>query len=351
MGVDNKKIKQVQWCATEKIHGANFCWIISEDGVQGGNRNQILEPNAPFFNWQSVLARVKDSMEALYAILRDEKRAKVLFEENFPVVRAFVFGEIFGGTYPDLASPAGVKAVQTGIYYSPNIEFAAFDLAVTFESSPSVRSYVNFEDAMKLFTEVGIFHVEPLMVGTYTQAVNFNNRFESGISRALGYPPVTANLAEGIVIRPMRTILVPTKKGIERPILKSKIPEFSEDRRFQAATKWEQPADSSTSGAPSWQSSDTIIADLSYEMSSLVTTQRIDNAISKLGHVDPTDKPRMRILLDHYIKDIMDQVQENFAEQWNSVEQNARAELEKGLRKEAVALFRSHFNLASQPSS
>lgn len=344
---DNKKIKQVQWCATEKVHGSNFCWIVSADEIKGCNRTQVLEANAPFFGWQTVLTKLRDPLNALFGLLTNEERAKQLFEEASPVLRAFVFGEICGGVYPDLPSPAGVQAVQTGIYYSPNVEFIAFDIAVSFAATPSVRSYMSFEDALQLLTEVSIPHVSPLMVGTYTQAVNFSPRFESGIPKMLGFPLVPNNLAEGVVIRPMRTILVPTKKGMERPIMKNKIPEFSEDKRFQNASKWaDAPA-----AEQAWQSPETLLADLTYEVSSLITTQRIDNAISKMGHVDPKDKVRMRALLEAFIADVLDTVQERFETQWNSLDAAQQEEVRASLRKESVALFRDHFSISAATAS
>ena len=346
---DSKKIKQVQWCATEKVHGSNFCWILSENGIEGGNRSQLLEPSAPFFGWQSVQSKIKDALQRLFQILSDPQRSNSLFSSTAAVVRAFVFGELFGGIYPNMPSPSGVQAVQTGIYYSPDVEFIAFDIAVSFDSNPSERSYLNFEDTLPLLDEVGLLQVKPLMIGSYTQAVNFNNRFESGIPKMLGLPSVPNNLAEGIVIRPMRSILVPTKKGLERPILKSKIPEFSEDRRFHAAAKWSES--SSSSSTTPWQSPEMIMADLSYELTSLVTPQRIDNAVSKLGHVDASDKPRMRTLLDAFMADILDQVKENFSQPWNSISREDQSSLETGLRKESVALFRVHFNLPPPSSS
>lgn len=347
MLLDNKKIKQVQWCATEKVHGSNFCWIVSANDIEGGNRTEVLAPNAPFFGWQNVLNKHRERLNRLFGILVDAERAKQLFEESSPVLRVFVFGEICGGVYPNMDSPAGVQAVQTGIYYSPNVEFVAFDIAVTFEASPSVRTYMNFEDALALFAEIELLHVTPLMVGTYTQAVNFSPRFESGIPRLLGLTPVPNNLAEGVVIRPMRTILVPTKKGMERPIMKNKIPEFSEDKRFHTASKWAEAAPAEGS----WQSSETLFADLSYEVSSMITTQRIDNAISKMGHVDPSDKPRMRALLEAFIADVIDTVQERFESQWNTLDAEQQAEIRTTLRKDSVTLFRDHFALKKPEAS
>ena len=48
------------------------------------------------------------------------------------VERVLVFGEIAGGHYPHakIAAVAGVTPVQTGIWYSPDVFFYAFDAAI-----------------------------------------------------------------------------------------------------------------------------------------------------------------------------------------------------------------------------
>lgn len=349
METDNKNIKKVQWCATEKVHGSNFCWIVSGDEIKGGNRTQVLEDTAPFFNWQMVREKIREQLRGLFGLLTDPERAKKLFPGQTAVVRAFVFGEICGGIYPDIAAPAGIQAVQTGIFYSPNIEFIAFDIAVSFASEPNVRTYMDFEVALKLLAEVSILHVQPLFVGPYTQAVNFNPRFQSGIAKQLGLPAVANNLAEGIVIRPMRSLLVPTKKGLERPIMKIKIPEFSEDKRFHTASKWAEAAPSEGS----WQTPETRFADLSYEISSLTTMQRLENVISKFGHITVSDKARLKELLDLYTNDVIETVLERFPEQWDALTEMEKVDIKLPLQREALKVLKEYFvrNLPSSSSS
>lgn len=316
---------------------------MSHDSILGANRLKLLEPKESFFGWQALLQRIAPQLRAVFDYLQAPEAKPMWQESDSPPLRVFIFGELFGGGYPNLPSPEGVKPVQTGIYYSPNIEFSAFDLALSFASDPSLRTYVNFEDALRIFNATGLFSVQPIVIGKYEQVVNHPNRFLSEIGTRLGFPAVPDNLAEGIVIRPMRTVLVTTKKGLERAILKSKIAEFSEDRRYHTAEKWDdQPAE------PHWESQDTAVADLAYELSSLVTTQRIDNAISKFGPItDPSDRPRMRQLLDIYLSDILDHVKDQFEPQWNSITKEEQEELTKGLKKEAIALFRTHFSIST----
>lgn len=40
----------------------------------------------------------------------------------------YVYGELFGGGYPDKVS--NYELVQTGVYYTPEIEYCVFDIKV-----------------------------------------------------------------------------------------------------------------------------------------------------------------------------------------------------------------------------
>lgn len=48
------------------------------------------------------------------------------------VEEVLLFGELCGGRYPhpEVQPDTRVEAVQTGVYYSPTIEFYAFDIAL-----------------------------------------------------------------------------------------------------------------------------------------------------------------------------------------------------------------------------
>lgn len=71
-------------------------------------------------------------------------------------------------------------------------------------------------------------HAKPLFIGKYEDCLNFNIKFESRIPKNFQLPALPGNQAEGVVIKPMREILVTTKKGITRAIVKKKAPEFAE---------------------------------------------------------------------------------------------------------------------------
>lgn len=67
----------------------------------------------------------------------------------------YVYGELFGGMYPGLETPAPQTHVQKGIYYSPTYEFFAFDIH-------DGHGYLDYDLAVKVFKEAGFFYAEPL---------------------------------------------------------------------------------------------------------------------------------------------------------------------------------------------
>jgi hypothetical protein len=62
--------------------------------------------------------------------------------------------------------------------------------------------------------------------------VNYPIRFESSIPARLGLPAIKNNVAEGVVIKPIKNITVGTGKGVARAILKLKLDEFKEDSKY-----------------------------------------------------------------------------------------------------------------------
>jgi hypothetical protein len=59
-------------------------------------------------------------------------------------------------------------------------------------------------------------------------------------NNVIGLPLLRDNQAEGIVIKPMKEILITNKKGTSRAILKIKAKEFLEDQKYYEAQKWDR---------------------------------------------------------------------------------------------------------------
>lgn len=343
--IDLKKFKQTKWAVTEKIHGANFCFVIeSDDSIRAGNRRQLIAETDDFFGHRDLVDRLKPQVVETAKLLRALKP---------DVSRVYIYGELFGGIYPhpDVEKNDKVQAVQTGIYYSPNIEFAAFDIAFDTKTSQNQpREFLDFEQAMTLMDRSRLFYVVPLFVGKYEQAIDYSPAFESTISRRLGFPkpPDHQNKAEGVVVRPMKEILVSSKKGKVRAVIKNKIPEFKEDKRFHSAVKWENQ-DKAASAASGAGAADISLEDsLFYEASALVTEQRLENAISKFGRPTRTDRDKLRALFDIYYRDILDQLRDDNEESFAKLKISdsvAFASLERRIKEEASNLFKAQFGI------
>jgi|SRR5580704_18048064 Rnl2 family RNA ligase len=225
-----RALARVEWVVTEKIHGANFALVSDGVAIRTAKRKAFLSPGEDFFGHEAVLARLAP------AVLRLVERARA---RDAGVTRVLVYGERFGGGYPhvDVAPDPSVQPVQTGVWYAPGIAFAAFDVGVVREGDEA-RAYLDHDDAAALLAEAGIFHVGPLFRGAYADAAAFPLGFETTIPAALGLPPLgPSNKAEGVVIKPARTVTLRDGRAI-RPVVKRKIPEFAEDARFHDAEKW-----------------------------------------------------------------------------------------------------------------
>jgi Rnl2 family RNA ligase len=218
------------------------------------------------------------------------------------MVRLYLYGELFGGGYPhpEVAPAPGVQPVQTGVWYTPDIRFCAFDMRI--ETGEGHRCYVDYADVLKRCTEVCIFAAAPLFVGRYEAAMEQGIRFDSTIPRALGLPalPSGTNLAEGVVVKPYQEIAITNAKGERiRPVLKRKIEEFAEDKRFHAAAKWENPA------VPVVTPLDL----LQWEASCRIVENRLNAAASKIGFVPHKTPGKASLLFTLLVNEVLDEVQ------------------------------------------
>ena len=303
---DYRAFKKTDWVVTEKIHGANFGIVTDGSEVRFAKRKEFLQPDEDFFDYQSLKSHLAYQAKEIFKILQTEQN---------PLLKVFVYGELFGGEYPhpDVPAVPHVQAVQTGIYYSPKIEYCAFDMAVEIKGSLVARDYLDYDKALNLFQQVGIMGAKPLFRGRYEEALAYSPEFDSTIPALFGLPKLPfRNPAEGIVIKPIRSIYVETSKGKVRPILKIKIPEFSEDSRFHQATKW---TSQNFTSLPTPTQELSIEEELSQEMLALVTETRLSNVISKIGRVSGSDGESKQQLVQLLMQDVL----ETFNEEWESI--------------------------------
>ncbi|MEO0685608.1 MAG: RNA ligase family protein, partial [Cyanobacteria bacterium J06649_11] len=169
--LDYRSFKKTDWVVTEKIHGANFGIVTDGWEVRFAKRKEFLDSTEDFFG---------------YHLLRDDliTKAKEIFRileiDKVNLGQVFIYGELFGGEYPhpDVNAVSGVQAIQTGVHYSPNIEYCAFDIAVIENNQ---KNYLDYDKSLELFETVGLMAAQPLFIGKYEEAAVYNIGFESTI--------------------------------------------------------------------------------------------------------------------------------------------------------------------------
>jgi len=265
-----KKVKQ--WVVTEKVHGSNFSFVYNVENriMKYAKRSGLIEEGEYFFNFQDILPEVEPKiMIIIDNILNNENNKKL--------ETIIVYGELFGGWYPDIKTK--YKPIQKGIYYSPNIHFIAFDIHITYFNENIGKSegkYLDFAKSIELFKLSNIMYSEPMAIySTYEKASFYKLGFNTGIPAKLGLPELPVNKAEGIVIRSIGSE--------ERYIIKKKIPEFSETKYADNSIK---NGDKKSIGL------------------AMITENRLNNAASKVGPLEEYQYEIYELLVEDILSEL-----------------------------------------------
>lgn len=202
----------------EKLHGAQL--VVGCDGKKTriGKRKAWLEEDEPFFGWQLLRAELAAAARGVHAGLGSAGAVRI-------------YGELLGGAYPHpTVSPTpGMSAVQTGIWYSPNLHFAVFDIIVETQAGDHVE-FLAHTDVERLAGAHGLFVVPLVGRGPRSVVDDLPVRAPTRVPASFGLPIIEGNVAEGLVLKP-DVRAAPN----DRFVIKRKIAEF-DDARFDDAT-------------------------------------------------------------------------------------------------------------------
>ncbi len=173
-----------------------------------------------------------------------------------------IYGELIGGAYPGVGSD-GYKRVQKGVYYAADHRFYAFDAWV------EGVGYLGVDEANALFEAAGLAFAKTRFRGSLTACLAQANDFDSEIPLQFGLAPVSPNLVEGVVIRPVDVRHLPSGS---RVLIKHKNEQWSDKIR---KPRVRQPA---VALAPEVQA----LLDAALEYA---TPARVPAAVSKVGEV------------------------------------------------------------------
>lgn len=206
----------IQWVMTEKIHGCNFSFHTDGTRVRVARRSAFLGDTDEFHNSHLIKAKYEDAVKALHAAI------------GVPGAIA-VYGELYGGGYPHATVKAlpGVKPIQKGLFYAPDIHFMAFDIVLL-----TSGAYLPWDQAQALSAQCGIPFTPLLQQGSLDELLAFDvETFETRIPPALGLPPLPhmTCIAEGVVIRPMADLRFADNTRVIIKVKSAKFREVTKD--------------------------------------------------------------------------------------------------------------------------
>lgn len=292
------------WVALEKVHGAQLVIGVQEGQVHFGKRKAWLSDEDPFFGWQ--LLRAKLSTAALGI-------ARAVSAKGDAV---YLYGELFGGHYPhpDVPPVPGMSAVQTGIWYAPDLHWAPFDVLVarSDEDEGVLLAHREVEAAVR---EAGLLTPPVVRRGTRSDLEGVPTRGPTRLPALLGLPPIAGNVAEGLVIK-SDARAAPS----QRASFKRKIEEFSEGR-FDESEAWDPNQPLPLEALMGWAER-------------MVNPARIASALSKQGRgsVEP--------VLDEVMLDVRVDLELAFPLAYRSLDAAGEETLSARIREKALPLVR-----------
>ena len=293
------------WVVTEKIHGANFGLRVEGAVITMQKRTSDLKLTDNFYNSDSVYKKHSDHILSLGMHIQETKNRytrKNYPDENHRLVKSVTFfGEIFGGRYPhdDVKSVINQTKVQNGVWYCPTNEFYLFDIMVTFvDESYAYLPYKEMMDYIDLiFPDKPSFLVsQPLFIGSFTEALAYENEFNTTIPGLLDLPDIEDNVCEGTVIKPHADERFLGNGS--RVILKNKNKTFAE----RTNTK-----------PPKIHIEEVITPEMQAEIdivASFINANRLRNVLSKIGPVENKDFGKI-------MKDFNADIKEDFEKEYD----------------------------------
>ncbi|TSC32291.1 RNA ligase [Corallococcus sp. Z5C101001] len=293
------------WIALEKVHGAQLVIAVRAGQVWFGKRKAWLTEEESFFGWQLVRAQLGHAAEQMAQAL------------GAPSDTVYFYGELFGGHYPHPEVPPvpGLSAVQTGIWYSPELRWSPFDVLLVRddEDEGTLLAHSELEAAAK---GAGLMTPPVLRRGTRGDMDSVPTRYPTRVPGVLGLPPIPDNVAEGLVIKSELRAAPSTRASLKR-----KIDEFSEGR-FDESEAWSPHQALSVETLAGWSAR-------------LVNPARIASAISKCG------RDQLDTLLDEVVLDVRVDLELAFPLACRSLDAKAEDFLSARIREQALVLIRA----------
>ena len=308
------------WCVTEKVHGSNFSFWVTEAEIKLAKRGGwIEEASENFYGHRQVLIESNKGLCVLFYLICE------LYNIKQTELEFALYGEIFGGTYPHPEVPKSTKAtkVQKGVYYTPENKFYAFDLKVN-------GAYVNYKIFEELMAASGFLWAKSLIVSDLKTCMAYSNEFQTKIPEWLGLPSIENNICEGVVIKPLDARFFPTG---DRVILKNKNSRFSE----VSSGKVKEKKDNASIEIISLSSDQKAFAE---EASEYINANRLHNVLSKIGTVIDKDFGKVAGL---FTQDVLNDFKKDHAETFEALDKDIQKLIQNHVKSLCTEMIRANF--------
>lgn len=309
----------LEYLVQEKVHGANLSFTTDGQRILSAKRTELILDNEDFYNSKLVLEKYKDKILALYNDLANK----------FDTESVTIFGELFGGGYPhpDVMKDDKAQLVQRGIYYCPSNEFYAFDIMIDNEK------YLDTETANVLFEKHKFVYAKTLYSGCLSDCLTYSNTFKTTIPKKYNLPELDGNVCEGVVIRPVQPTFF---RNGSRVIIKNKNEKWAENNNY---------IDKALLSDLLRNESEELSEEASFlceKIYKLITRNRLDNLVSKIGEVNL--KKELGKVLGLYNKDVLTDFLKNYQDRYSGLEKQESKAVNKFLNKYAGELINDYFD-------
>ena len=305
-----------EFVVQEKVHGSNTCFVTDGKTVSFGKRTGFVEEGEKFYDYEKLFERYMQKATSLFSMVT----------ETLPDLKTLtVFGEMFGGRYPhpDVKNDSKTVVIQKGVFYCPNHEFYAFDLYVTTEQT---GRYLTVDEANAFFERGGFFYAKTLFRGTLNECLQYPNDAPSKIAEWMRLPPLEDNICEGVVIRPVEPTYLTNGA---RVLLKNKNARFAEKKSIKkrAPKLFVEPSYSE------------MLNNLLPVVEQYVTENRLNNVVSKIGHISvPKDTGK---LIGLFSKDILDDFLKEHSGEYAAIEKSEQKILNRHINTLATSMIKN----------
>ena len=273
----------ITFSVTEKIHGANFSFYCDGLTVEVLKRSGLIT-DANFFSHKRILKKYITDVQTCFSKIK----------QDYPTLKAVtIFGELFGGYYPNISNPLTSQPVQKEIHYTPSIDVLVFDIIIVDESD---KIYLSPTDIIKYLDQLNLKPIPIAKNITFDEIKTLDPVFVTTIPGLYGLNPINNNFAEGWVVKANVAWI-----GTNRPIIKIKNNTFIENDTPKANKKIKPKLNNDSSKE---------LDNLIQELIGYCNRMRYVNLLSKIGIEEPMDV-QYKLFIEDAIKDFVETLSED----------------------------------------